>query len=106
VKHFFKTHVVLQYEITNNVDDQVLSNLDIKLTPSDESGLVLVKTSGIEKLAYNEAKHAYVVLQKSATVKPFPVGKFKCSMKMKITEVDAGGDEMGTYEEESKFPET
>ena len=39
VKHIFKEHIVLQYEVKNTLPDTVLEEVSVVATPSDEEEL-------------------------------------------------------------------
>ncbi len=49
VKHIFKEHVVLQYEVKNTLPDTVLENVSVVATPSEEEELEEVFITQAEK---------------------------------------------------------
>lgn len=67
VKHLFKNHVVLQFNITDTLTDVALDNVSVVCTPEIENSTELeeVVTIPIERLMPSETSVCYVAFKKS-----------------------------------------
>ena len=69
VKHFFEDILIVQYEIQNTIEDQILSEVQIKISKFET--LHGLKMKGMipldeeDQIKYNEKRFAYVVLSLS-----------------------------------------
>lgn len=88
VKHIFKEHIVLQYDITNTLDSVVLENVSVLATPSDEEELEEVFIIEAEKLVQNEAGKVYVAFKKAGGEGSLPISTFSNSLKFTSKEID------------------
>lgn len=88
VKHIFKEHIVLQYDITNTLDSVVLENVSVLATPSDEEELEEVFIIEAEKLVQNEAGKVYVAFKKTGGEGALPISTFSNSLKFTSKEID------------------
>lgn len=88
VKHIFKEHIVLQYDITNTLDSVVLENVSVLATPSDEEELEEVFIIEAERLVQNEAGKVYVAFKKASGEGALPISTFSNSLKFTSKEID------------------
>ncbi|KAI9817699.1 MAG: coatomer subunit gamma [Thelocarpon impressellum] len=105
VKHIFKDHVVLQFDVKNTLPETVLEDVSIAATPSDEDEDAPLEedfTIPIAKLATNEPGTAYVAFTKLNGDKSFPITSFTNILKFTNKEIDptTGEPEEGGYEDE------
>lgn len=88
VKHIFKEHIVLQYDITNTLDSVLLENVSVLAAPSDEEELEEVFIIEAEKLPQNEAGKVYVAFRKAGGENSMPVASFSNTLKFTSKEID------------------
>lgn len=88
VKHIFKEHIVLQYEIKNTLPDTVLENVSVVAAPSDEDELEEVFIIQAEKLASDVPGKVYVAFHKVNGEGSFPVSTFSNILKFTSKEID------------------
>ncbi|KAI7784644.1 coatomer subunit gamma [Diaporthe eres] len=93
VKHIFKEHIVLQYDITNTLDSVVLENVSVLAGPSDEEELEEVFIIEAEKLSQNEPGKVYVAFKKAGGEDSLPVVSFTNSLKFTSKEIDPSTNE-------------
>ncbi|KAG8166776.1 hypothetical protein KVR01_002465 [Diaporthe batatas] len=93
VKHIFKEHIVLQYDITNTLDSVVLENVSVLAGPSDEEELEEVFIIEAEKLTQNEPGKVYVAFKKAAGEDSLPVVSFTNTLKFTSKEIDPSTNE-------------
>ncbi|PNY26056.1 Coatomer subunit gamma [Tolypocladium capitatum] len=93
VKHIFKGHVVLQYEVKNTLPDTVLENVSVVATPSEEEELEEVFIIQAETLATNEPGKVYVAFQKANGEESLPVTSFSNILKFTSKEIDPSTSE-------------
>jgi hypothetical protein len=66
VKHFYQSIVILQYEIKNTIEDQILTNVQIKISSLESQHNLKIKgmipLHEEEQIKYNEKKYAYVIM--------------------------------------------
>jgi len=106
VKHIFKEHVVLQYDITNTLPETVLTDVSVLVTPSDPND---PDTSPLEEeflipiasLPTNQPGTAYVAFKNVAGTS-YPVCSFSNIVKFTSKEIDpsTGEPEDGGYDDE------
>ncbi|VBB73610.1 Putative coatomer subunit gamma [Podospora comata] len=107
VKHIFKEHVVLQYEVKNTLPDTVLENVSVVATPSDEEELQEVFIIQAEKLATDEPGKIYVAFQKVNGEGALPIATFSNVLKFTSKEIDptTGEPEETGYDDEYEVSE-
>ncbi len=88
VKHIFKEHIVLQYEIKNTLPATVLENVSVVATPSDEEELEEVFILPTEKLATDEPGKVYVAFKKTGGEGSMPTSSFSNVLKFTSKEID------------------
>lgn len=93
IKHIFKEHIVLQYDITNTLDSVVLENVSVLATPADEEELEEVFIIEAEKLSTNEPGKVYVAFKKTGGEGALPVTSLSNSLKFTSKEIDPATNE-------------
>jgi len=101
IKHIFKEHIVLQYEVKNTLPDTVLEAVSVVATPSDEEELEEDFIIPAPKLATDEPGTIYVSFKKIAT-EGFPASTFTNVLKFTTKEIDptTGEPEESGYDDE------
>lgn len=103
VKHIFKEHVVLQYDIKNTLPDTVLEDVSIVAAPSEEDEVLEEDfIVPVPKLATNEPGIVYVAFKKLGGEHNFPVTSFTNVLKFTSKEIDptTGEPEESGYDDE------
>ncbi|UNI24297.1 coatomer subunit gamma [Purpureocillium takamizusanense] len=93
VKHIFKEHIVLEYEVKNTLPDTVLENVSVVATPSEEDELEELFIIPAEKLATNEPGKVYVAFKKVNGEGSLPVTSFSNILKFTSKEIDPSTNE-------------
>jgi coatomer subunit gamma len=88
VKHIFKEHIVLQYEVKNTLPATVLENVSVVASPSDEEELEEIFIIPAEKLATDEPGKVYVAFKKASGEGSMPVSTFSNILKFTSKEID------------------
>ncbi|KAK4200294.1 putative coatomer subunit gamma [Triangularia verruculosa] len=107
VKHIFKEHIVLQYEVKNTLPDTVLENVSVVATPSDEEELQEMFIIQAEKLSTDEPGKIYVAFQKVNGEGSLPICTFSNVLKFTSKEIDptSGEPEETGYDDEYEVSE-
>lgn len=103
VKHIFKEHIVLQYNIKNTLPDTVLEDVTVVVSPSEEDeDLEEEFVVPAPKLATNEPGVVYVTFKKLGGEHGFPITSFANVLKFTSKEIDptTGEAEESGYEDE------
>lgn len=102
VKHIFKEHIVLQYEVKNTLPDTVLEDVSVVATPSEEEELEEDFIIPAAKLATDEPGTIYVSFKKSNGEASFPASSFTNVLKFTTKEIDptTGEPEESGYDDE------
>lgn len=99
-KHIFESHVVLQFNVQNTIDDQRLENVSVML---ENDGELFEVTGEIpaEKIKYGETASCFTLLERNDGV-PIESSDFTCSLHFNVIQVDpsTGEDESDAFEEE------
>lgn len=87
IKHIYQQHIVFQFNITNNMDDQYLENVSVEMEPDDGSWQeeLLVPESFIK---YSEQGTAFVCLQRPSD--SYTSGSISNTLKFEYKDVDDG----------------
>jgi len=94
VKHIFKDHIVLQFEVKNTVPANMrLENVSVVATPSDEEELEEMFIIQIEKLDTEEPGNVYVAFKKINGEESLPVCTFTPVLKFSSREIDPSTNE-------------
>jgi coatomer protein complex subunit gamma len=88
VKHIFKEHIVLQYEVKNTLPDTVLEDVSVVATPVEEEELEEDFIIPAAKLVTDEPGTIYVSFKKSSGEGAFPVSSFTNVLKFTTKEID------------------
>jgi coatomer protein complex subunit gamma len=101
VKHVFKEHVVLQYDVKNTLADTVLEEVSVLATPSEEEVLEEDFIVPVAKLSTDVPGTIYVAFRKTGT-SPFAVSSFTNILKFTSKEIDptTGEPDANGYEDE------
>ncbi|QUC19832.1 uncharacterized protein UV8b_04073 [Ustilaginoidea virens] len=107
IKHVFKEHIVLQYEVKNTLPDTVLEGVSVVATPSDEDELEEVFIIPAEKLATEEPGKVYVAFKKTNGEASLPMATFSNILRFTSKEVDpsTGEPEETGYDDEYEVSE-
>ncbi|KFH42729.1 coatomer subunit gamma-like protein [Hapsidospora chrysogenum ATCC 11550] len=107
VKHIFKEHVVLQFEVKNTLPDTVLENVSVVATPSEEDELEEVFIMEAASLATDEPGNVYVAFKKVNGEGSLPVSTFSNVLKFTSKEIDpsTGEPEETGYDDEYEISE-
>ncbi|KAF2805260.1 Coatomer, gamma subunit [Mytilinidion resinicola] len=105
IKHIFKDHIVLQYEIKNTLPDTVLLDVQILASPEDDGDVQLEEEFVIPapKLVTNEPGTVYVSFKRLETESQFIAASFTNTLRFTSKEIDpsTGEPEDGDgYEDE------
>ena len=102
IKHIYKDHVVLQYEIKNTMTDTILEDVSVTATPSEDEEVLEEEFSiPLAKLAQESPGTVFVSFKKTADVN-YPITSFTNVLKFTSKEIDPSSgepDESG-YEDE------
>ena len=102
IKHIYKDHLVLQYEIKNTMTDTILEEVSVVATPSDEDEALEEEfTIPVSKLAAESPGTVFVSFKKSADV-AYPITSFTNVLKFTSKEIDpsTGEPDDSGYEDE------
>jgi coatomer protein complex subunit gamma len=102
IKHIFKEHIVLQYEVKNTLPDTVLEEVSVVATPSDEEELEEDFIIPAAKLATDEPGTIYVSFKKIGGEGAFVSSTFTNVLKFTTKEIDptTGEPEESGYDDE------
>ena len=84
-KHTYANHVLLQFFMTNTLEDQQLEKVTVSLDLGGVAGLALESELPCDKLVYGSASMAFVCLRREAGV---PTGAIPCTLKFLVKDVD------------------
>jgi coatomer subunit gamma len=93
VKHIFKEHIVLQYEVKNTLPETVLENVSVMATPSEEEELEEIFIMQAEKLPTDEPGKVYVAFKKVNGEDSLPIATFSNILKFTSKEIDPSTNE-------------
>lgn len=102
IKHIFKNHVVLQYEIKNTLADTVLEEVSVVATPSDDDEVLEEEfIIPVSKLAADQPGTVYVSFKKVGNT-TYPLTSFTNVLKFTSKEIDptTGEPEESGYDDE------
>lgn len=101
IKHIFKDHIVLQYEIKNTLVDTVLEEVSVVATPSEEDDELEEEfIIPAVKLETNIPGTVYVSFKKIGDL-PYPITSFTNVLRFTTKEIDptTGEPDEGGYED-------
>uniref|UniRef100_A0A804M2M1 Coatomer gamma subunit appendage Ig-like subdomain domain-containing protein n=2 Tax=Zea mays TaxID=4577 RepID=A0A804M2M1_MAIZE len=85
VKHIFDGHVVLQYNCTNTIPEQLLEQVIVFVDASEADEFLEVASKPLESLPYDSPGQTFVVFEKPEGV--IATGKFSNILKFIVKEV-------------------
>ncbi|KAH6877768.1 coatomer subunit gamma [Alternaria rosae] len=90
IKHIFKDHIVIQYDIKNTLEDTVLMDVEMVVTPEDDGDVQLEEEFVIPapKLVTNEPGTVYVSFKRLETESQFIAASFTNVLKFTSKEID------------------
>ncbi|CAI7643412.1 unnamed protein product, partial [Penicillium manginii] len=102
VKHIFKEHIVVQYDIKNTLPDTVLENVTVVATPEEEDVLEDDFMIPAPKLSPNEPGVVYAAFKKLGGEHSVPISSFTNILKFTSKEIDpnTGEPEDEGYDDE------
>jgi coatomer protein complex subunit gamma len=102
VKHIFKEHIVVQYDIKNTLPDTILENVTVAATPEEEDVLEEDFIIPAPKLPTDEPGVVYVAFKKLGGENSVPVTSFTNILKFTSKEIDptTGEPEDSGYDDE------
>lgn len=102
VKHIFKEHIVVQYDIKNTLPDTVLGDVTVIASPSEDDVLEDDFIIPAPKLMPNEPGVVYVAFKKLGGENSVPITSFTNNLKFTSKEIDpsTGEPEDEGYEDE------
>ncbi|KAF3341541.1 Coatomer subunit gamma-2 [Carex littledalei] len=86
VKHIFDGHVVLQFNCSNTIPEQLLENVTVLIDASEAEDFTEVYTKPLRSLPYDTPGQTFVAFEKPEGVPA--VGKFSNVLKFIVKEVD------------------
>jgi len=94
VKHVFESHVVLQFNLTNTLNDQVLTDVTVNLASDDDAYWVPKHTVPVARLPYDVTKSVYVGLERNpkASEDASMEQAFSAELAFKVKDVDPDAD--------------
>eukprot|EP00246_Nothoceros_aenigmaticus_P011193 TRINITY_DN2969_c0_g2_i1.p1 TRINITY_DN2969_c0_g2~~TRINITY_DN2969_c0_g2_i1.p1 ORF type:complete len:897 (-),score=212.89 TRINITY_DN2969_c0_g2_i1:1516-4206(-) len=100
VKHIFPGHIVLQFNCTNTIAEQVLENVSVVVDTGDAEEFQELFSKPLPSMPYGAPGQAFVALQKPEG--SISVGKFANCLKFVVKEVDpvSGAAEDEGYEDD------
>lgn len=102
IKHIFKEHIVLQYEIKNTLPEVVLEEVSVVATPSEEDeSLEEDFIIPVAKLATDQPGTAYASFKKMGEG-PYPITTFTNTLRFTSKEIDptTGEPDESGYDDE------
>jgi coatomer protein complex subunit gamma len=91
VKHVFPEHVVLQFNLTNTVEYQLLTEVEVEVAEVDTENWEMESCITVPKLAYNQTTPFYVCLRSIGEERD---GSFECLLKFRVHELDPSSNEV------------
>ncbi|EXB63576.1 Coatomer subunit gamma-2 [Morus notabilis] len=86
VKHIFDSHVVIQYNCTNTIPEQLLENVTVIVDASEAEEFSEVATKPLRSFPYDTPGQIFVAFEKPEGVTA--VGKFSNMLRFIVKEVD------------------
>ena len=102
IKHIFKEHIVVQYDIKNTLPDTILENVTVVATPEEEDVLEDDFIIPAPTVPTNEPGVVYVAFKKLAGENSVSITSFTNNLKFTSKEIDptTGEPEDSGYEDE------
>lgn len=105
IKHFFDNFIIIQYAITNTLEDHILSKIKLSISSIETTyGLTVKGVASLQandSIKYSERKFVYAVISKANCEHPFPLCKLSQKLVFTITEIDVDSkEELGSWEDD------
>jgi len=98
IKHVLNEHIVFQFNVTNNMEDQQLENVTVEMVPEEE-GLEEEFSIPEATIAYQQTGTTFVCMSRAEDA--FASGTIANTLKFSYKEVDEG--EVGDFEQEDEY---
>lgn len=92
VKHIYESHVVLQYNCTNTIPEQLLEDVTVYVDATDAEEFSEVCSKPLRSLPYDSHGQIFVAFEKPERVPA--TGKFSNVLKFTVKEVDTSSGEV------------
>jgi coatomer protein complex subunit gamma len=94
IKHIFPRHIVLQYPVTNTLQEQVLRNLTLEMGTNEDNGYTIQTIIPALEAVYNEPSDIYAIIKRppvKSTDKEFkfPAANLWNNLRFYIHDIDA-----------------
>jgi len=94
IKHIFHRHIVLQYPVTNTLQEQVLRNLTLEMGTNEDNGYTIQTIIPALEAVYNEPSDIYAIIKRppvKSTDKEFkfPAANLWNNLRFYIHDIDA-----------------
>jgi len=89
IKHIFPQHIVLQYNVTNTLKEQLLENLTVKVDTTAMKGAKVEVLIPSESLPFNTPGTTYVGIRRADAVS---LGSLQNTLKFTVKEIDQSGE--------------
>ena len=86
-KHIFEAHLVLEFSITNTIEDQMLKDCMVHVSGSDPELYATQSEVPIAELPYGNPGACFVILERDVS-RPITPATFACELKFNVVEVD------------------
>uniref|UniRef100_A0A7S2I1N9 Coatomer subunit gamma n=1 Tax=Haptolina brevifila TaxID=156173 RepID=A0A7S2I1N9_9EUKA len=90
VKHVYASHVLLQFQLNNTLEDQLLENVSVAVDLSSTPGLVLDSEIKCSSLPFGSPGDAFLCLRRVSGV---PVCSLPCTLKFIVKDIDPAAGE-------------
>jgi len=90
IKHVYASHVLLQFQLNNTLEDQLLENVSVAVDTSAAPGLVVDAEIKCASLPFGSPGDAFLCLRR---VEGVPVGTLPCTLKFIVKDIDPAAGE-------------
>jgi len=97
IKHTFSHHILIQFDVSNTLSDQLLENVHIGFEPGEGCDLIVVKEIPCPRLEFNVPGTAYVLLECPEDLTT-SIGTCSATLKFKVRDCDPSTGEPETDE--------
>jgi len=105
LKHIFDQHVVLQFMVTNTIDDQRLDNVSVSVESDDENVFEITGEMPAQSIKYGSTQSCFSVLERNENTS-LSSCVFNCELKFTVVQIDpsTGEEEEGVDPYEEEYP--
>lgn len=106
IKHIYKEHLVLQYEIKNTIADTVLEDVSVIATPAEDEEVQALEedfTIPVTKLTTDQPGTVFISFKKDAQIS-YPITSFTNVLKFTSKEIDPTTGEPDDQGYEDEYP--